>query len=94
MNELQMLAGCAVGFSVVGLVVLLTSRRMLMVHGIRRQYKAGFLWAVCSLIRMYFFGFSNTLFVNPNCIVKTRQENREMRKNRPAKCVMIFEAEL
>lgn len=77
-----------------GLVIASCSRKMLMIHGTRRQYKAGFLWALCSLIRMYYGGYSNTLFVNPNCVVKTRQENREMRKNRPSKSVMVFEVEL
>lgn len=96
----QMIAGLTVGFSIVGLVVLLCSRRMLIVHGTRRQYKAGFLRALVALLRMYFLDYSNTLFVDPNCKVVTHQEERELTKNqRKRRCqthksMMIFEVEL
>jgi hypothetical protein len=102
MNELKMIAGIGIGFLIsVFLLSLFAGRKMLVVHGTRRQKQIGFYRALCSLIRMYYGGYSNTLFVNPNCVVKARQGERELTKNerskRPgqtAKSMMIFEVEL
>lgn len=100
MPPTHIVALCLSPLAVTAFLLMLCSRKMLLVHGTRKQVKAGFLWALCSLIRMYFGGYSNTLFVNPRCTVKTRTEEREMRKNKPGKrvypsrTVMIFEVEL
>jgi len=69
-------------------------RTMLVVLGSQRQIRAGFFRALCLLIRDYYGGYSNTLFVRDGSRVKVRQEEREFRKNRPAKSVLIFEVEL
>lgn len=72
----------------------LLGRKMLLIQGTRALRPAGLIRAIFSLLRMYWFGYSNTQFLNPDCTVKTLHENREMCKNRAAKSVMIFEVEL
>lgn len=94
-ETLQIIADCVVGSSIALLVCYLCfGRTMLVVLGSQRQVRAGFFRALFLLCRDYFGGYSNTLFVRDGCIVKVRQEEREFRKNRPAKSVLIFEVEL
>jgi hypothetical protein len=69
-------------------------RTMTVVLGQRFKVRADFFTAVVLLIRDYFFGYSNTLFVRDGANVKVRVEDREMRKKRPAKTVLIFEVEI
>lgn len=76
------------------IVHLVFGRTMVLVHGVVKQRRAGLIRAIYHLLRMYWCGYSNTLFVNPDVKVKTRHEDREMRKNKPGKHYMIFEVEL
>ena len=69
-------------------------RTMTVVLGSRRQVRAGFFRALMLLCRDFLLGYSNTLFVRDGAKVKVRQEEREFRKNRPAKSVLIFEVKL
>jgi len=80
--------------SVLALLNLVFGRTMLVVLGSQRQVRAGFFRALFLLCRDYFGGYSNTLFVRDGAKVKVRQEEREFRKNRSPKSLLIFEVEL
>lgn len=73
---------------------LFFGRTMTVVLGQRFKTQAGFFKAVVLLMRDYYGGYSNTLFVRDGANVKVRVEDREMRKNRSPKTVMIFEIEI
>jgi hypothetical protein len=94
-HDLQMIAGILVGIFIAFIIFnLFFGRTMTVVLGQRFKVQAGFFKAIVLLIRDYYGGYSNTLFVRDGANVKVRVEDREMRKNRPSKTVLIFEVEI
>jgi hypothetical protein len=89
-----MITGCIIigGLSAFILANGLAGRTMLIVHGTVRQRRAGLFRAILALLRMYWFGYSNTLFVRTDCKVETWQEERGTLKK--PKSMMIMEIEL
>ena len=94
-ESLQILAGCATGGLIAAaFAILFFGPKRLLVHGCRKQQVVGPLRLALILTHNYFFGYYNTLVTRPGAKVKVRQEEREFRKNKPSKSVMIFEVEL
>ncbi len=94
-HGLQIILGCLVGgLSAFIIVNLFFGRTMTVVLGQRFKTQAGFFKAIVLLCRDYWGGYSNTLFVKDGANVKVRVEDREMRKNKPPKTVMVFEIEI
>ncbi len=94
-NGLQIILGCIVGGLIAFVIVnFLFGRTMTVVLGQRFKTQAGFFKAIVLLCRDYWGGYSNTLFVKDGANVKVRVEDREMRKNKPPKTVMVFEIEI
>ncbi len=94
-NPLEMITGIVVGLTVAFLFLnFFFGRTMTVVLGQRFKTQAGFFKAIVLLCRDYWGGYSNTLFVKDGANVKVRVEDREMRKNKPSKTVMIFEIEI
>lgn len=88
----KMIAGLLVSIPIILFMLhLCCSRKMTAVHGTVEKKNIGLIRAIFTLIHMYYFGYSNTLFVNTNKVVKVHQDEREMRKNKPPKSVMVFE---